>query len=253
MHLRVLLAALIVVSTSAFVVGTTLERSNKHEESPEHLAAERAAPSQPEPTTATTAKTTPERKAKRASSKTTSATKTTDEHAGESAAHRAAEGLPPETTTATKTKTAQARKPETSREPSGSHVEGKGGESPAAHAAEGGHSETHAELKPLGIDIEAVPFVALAALVSLGLAVAAWLRPRWVLLLLVIVVTMLAFALLDVREVFHQSDESQTGLAVLAAVIAALHLAAAAVAGLMGRQARRPAADFETTLPSAVE
>jgi hypothetical protein len=34
------------------------------------------------------------------------------------------------------------------------------------------------ELRPLGIDIEAVPFVALAAVASVGLAVEAWLRPR---------------------------------------------------------------------------
>jgi O-antigen ligase len=98
------------------------------------------------------------------------------------------------------------------------------------------------ELKPLGVDIEAAPFVALAVLASLGLAAAAWLRPRWLLLLLVVAATMLAFAALDVREIFHQQDESRTGLAVLAAAIAALHLAAATVAGLMSREARRPLA-----------
>jgi hypothetical protein len=236
-RLRVLLAALIVVSTAAFVVGTTLERNNKHNESPEHVKAERAAQSKPEPTTTTTAKTTP----KRAPSRTTTVANTTDEHSGESAAHRAAEGLPPETTTVTKTTAAHAAEQHRTGEPS-PHVEGNGAESAAAHESEGAHSETHAELKPLGIDIEAVPFVVLAALVSVGLAIAAWLRPRWLLLLLVIVATMLAFALLDVREVFHQSDENQTGLAVLAAVIAVLHLAAASVAGLMSRAARQPLA-----------
>jgi hypothetical protein len=59
-----------------------------------------------------------------------------------------------------------------------------------------------------------------------------------VLLLLAIAGAMLVFALLDVREVFHQSDESRTGLAVLAAVIAALHASAAIVAGTMARSAR---------------
>ncbi|MFN2617602.1 MAG: hypothetical protein ABR581_10830 [Thermoleophilaceae bacterium] len=128
----------------------------------------------------------------------------------------------------------------------GAHSE-SGEEGSAAHVEKGTHkersSETHGEeLKPLGIDIEAAPFVALAAVVSLLLALAAWFRPRWVLLLAVVVTAMVAFAALDVREVFHQSDESRTGLAVLAAVIAALHVSAAGVAGLMGRHAARPVA-----------
>jgi hypothetical protein len=68
---------------------------------------------------------------------------------------------------------------------------------------------------------------------------AGWWRPRWVLLLVVVATTMLVFSALDVREVFHQRDEARTGLAVLAGVVAALHLAAAAVAGFMGRRAHR--------------
>ena len=107
-------------------------------------------------------------------------------------------------------------------------------------AAEDTHDESDEEFKPFGIDIEAAPFVALAAIVSLALAAAAWTRPGWTLLLGVIAVAMLAFAALDMREVFHQSDEDETGLAVLAAVIALLHLAAAAVAGLMARESGSP-------------
>ena len=84
-----------------------------------------------------------------------------------------------------------------------------------------------------------MPFVILAALVSLGLAAAAWSRPRSLLLLLILAGTMLAFAALDVREVFHQNDENQTGLAVLAGVVAVLHFAAGIVAGLMARDAAR--------------
>ncbi len=53
---------------------------------------------------------------------------------------------------------------------------------------------------------------------------------------------MLVFGVLDVREVFHQHDESNTGLAVLAGVIAGLHFAAAGVAALMARSARHPPA-----------
>jgi Flp pilus assembly protein TadB len=121
-----------------------------------------------------------------------------------------------------------------------------GGESSEAttteHSAETTAAETHAELRPLGVNIEAVPFVALVTLFTLLLAVGAWLRPRRLALLVVIGVTMLAFAVLDIREVFHQHDEGRTGLAVLAGAIALLHLGAAAVDGLMARDARRPAA-----------
>lgn len=169
MRLRVLLVALITISTVAFVIGTTIERNSKHEHHESTSEPAEAAP------------------------------------AGESAEHRKAEGLPPESST--------------SRE---STLENE-------------------ELKPLGIDIEAAPFVALAVAVSLGLALAAWLRPRWLLLLIGIAAAMLLFAALDVREIFHQSDESRTGLALLAGVVAALHLGAAIVAGLMGREAGRTA------------
>jgi hypothetical protein len=63
------------------------------------------------------------------------------------------------------------------------------------------------------------------------LALAISLRPGWLPLLLLIVVAMAFFAVLDVREVFHQLDEDKTGLAMLAALVAALQLAAAGLAG----------------------
>jgi hypothetical protein len=220
MGLRALLAALIVVSTGAFVVGTTLERRHKHKERPA--------------TETTVTRTTVTHKA----TLKTTATRPPDAHAGESAAHRAAEGLPPETKAPKATRTVTSKTTTTVVTTPDAHA----GESAAHRAAEGAHPETHAELKPLGVDIEAVPFVALAAVVSLGLGVAAWLRPRRLPLLLFVAATMLAFALLDVREVFHQRDESQTALAVLAGVVAALHLGAASVAGVMSRNARRPLA-----------
>jgi hypothetical protein len=63
---------------------------------------------------------------------------------------------------------------------------GEAGESPAERSTEGTRGaastasleESHEELRSLGIDIEAWPFVALAALASLALAAAAWLRPH---------------------------------------------------------------------------
>ena len=104
------------------------------------------------------------------------------------------------------------------------------GETPATHANESADATAEpagefarASLRPLGIDVEAWPFVALAALASLALALAAWLRPGSVALLAFVALAMLVFAVLDVREVVHQSDIDETGLAVLAAFIAALH------------------------------
>src|SRR4051794_35392890 len=129
-----------------------------------------------------------------------------------------------------------------SPQPAGEHASEAGDESGAEHAAEGGAAttgrETHSEeLKPLGIDIEAAPFVIAAALVSLALAFAVWRRPAAVALLVLVAGAMLLFAALDVREVFHQGDEDRTGLAVLAAAVAVLHLAAAAVAATMATRA----------------
>jgi hypothetical protein len=115
------------------------------------------------------------------------------------------------------------------------------GEHDEAAPGQGGASDEHAdeELRPLGVDVEAWPFVALAAAASLALAAAAWLNPRRGALLAFIAVLMLAFAVLDVREVFHQADIDETGLAVLAAAVALLHLAAAAVAAAMRSEASR--------------
>ncbi len=112
-----------------------------------------------------------------------------------------------------------------------------GGESTAKLAAEAGG---HAEYRPFGIDIEAIPFIVLAALSSLALAALAWVRPAWLPGLLLAVAAMALFAVLDVREVVHQSDEGRTGLAVLAGLVAALHAAAAAIGVAMIAAARRP-------------
>jgi hypothetical protein len=139
---------------------------------------------------------------------------------------------------------------DTPTEPAHAAESGEAGESSAEHAAEEtpqsdeGGSETF-----LGIDYEAVRFVALAAALSLALAAAAWLRPHWAALLAAIAVAMVAFAALDVREFLHQIDESNGGLAILAAVVAVSHLAAAAVAALM-RSSTEPAGASPLALPA---
>jgi hypothetical protein len=129
---------------------------------------------------------------------------------------------------------------ETARAPEARAHSQTGGET-AGHSASGG-TEKHIEARILGVDIEAVPFVILATLASLGLAAAVWRRPRLLLWLVAAVLGMLVFSALDIREIVHQTDENRTGLAVFAAVIALLHLAAAGTAGVMARQAQQPAA-----------
>ena len=115
---------------------------------------------------------------------------------------------------------------------------------PAAtvEASEGEHAEEEAEVthtegeRLLGVDAESTPLVVLAVLAGLALSVAAAseLRRRaWFLATVGIVA--LAWAVLDVRELFHQLDESNGGIAAVAAVVAVLHFAAAAVAGVSER------------------
>jgi Flp pilus assembly protein TadB len=106
--------------------------------------------------------------------------------------------------------------------------------------SEVGHDESEEEEEEederiLGVDVESPGAVALAVTVSLALAIGLWLRTeRWLSVAAVGVAA--AFAVLDVVEVGHQVDESQTGLAVLAGVIGAGHLAAAMAAGLSIRR-----------------
>jgi hypothetical protein len=104
---------------------------------------------------------------------------------------------------------------------------------PAAHQAEEGGEDNL-----FGIDVESTPLVALAALASIALALAAWLRPGWIALLTLIAGAMIAFAVLDVREVFHQLDENRGGLAALAGLVAVVHLAAGGLGAVQRQRVR---------------
>jgi hypothetical protein len=64
-------------------------------------------------------------------------------------------------------------------------------------------------------------------LVAVGVITLAW-RRRWV--LWGVGAVALAFTAFDIREAFHQSSEGRTSILAIAAVLAATHLAAAAVA-----------------------
>ena len=211
--MRAALIALIVLATVGFVIGTSTERHNAHNESAAQLKAERSASGSGTETTATT----------------------TSESGGETPAEHAAEG---------------GEEGEPSENTSTSA--GTGGETPAEHAAEGGtrSGEPHKELRPFGIDIEALPFVALAALASLALAALGWARPGLVPGLVAIAVAMFVFGVLDVREAFHQSDEHQTGLVILAVGIAALHFGAAGCAAAMAARSSGADAAPAGTIPA---
>lgn len=82
-----------------------------------------------------------------------------------------------------------------------------------------------------GIDVESTPLIVLGALLSLALAGAALRWPRRE-VFAVAAAFLLGFAALDVRELAHQLDENASGVAALAGLTLALHLAAAALAVL---------------------
>ena len=126
-------------------------------------------------------------------------------------------------------------------EPAGAHEEGDGSTDDEGHA-EGAAGETHTETNEavLGVNVESTPLIVLAVIFGLGLAALAASRlGRLPAVLLVVAVIALAWAALDVREVVHQLDESHTGIAVVAIVVALLHLAAALLAGAMAMRARQ--------------
>jgi hypothetical protein len=126
-------------------------------------------------------------------------------------------------------------------EKSDGHAETKSGSAGHDEGAEAGGepTTTHTEggkETVIGVDIEAPVVVALAVAVSLAVAAALWLTAlMWIAIAAGVVA--LGFAVFDVAEVLHQLDESRTGLAVLAAVVASGHAAATAISA---RVAARP-------------
>jgi Flp pilus assembly protein TadB len=125
----------------------------------------------------------------------------------------------------------------------------------AESPAEGGgerRSETsseHArERRVLGVDVESTAMIVLAILAGFALAVTAAspLGTRGA-ILAALALAALAWTALDIREIVHQADESRTDLTLVAAIVAALHAAAAALAVWLTRAlavapTRRPAA-----------
>jgi hypothetical protein len=116
------------------------------------------------------------------------------------------------------------------------HVEGVGEagaggrESAEVHESETATGEDAEGETLFGIDLESTPLIVLAVIGSLALGAGAWRKPDSRGLLTLVSIAMLAFALLDIREVVHQLDADEAGLALIAAAVAALHLAAAGLA-----------------------
>jgi hypothetical protein len=108
------------------------------------------------------------------------------------------------------------------------------------HAASEGSTAEESSEEILGIDIESPFFVALGVATSLALAAGVWLLRRRE-FLLVVGLFAVAFTVLDVRELLHQLDETNEGIALLVIVIALLHAAAVAAAAVLYRRDAQPA------------
>ena len=121
------------------------------------------------------------------------------------------------------------------------HTEGSGGET----GGEGSHTgETPAPTAAptaeagsviLGVDTESLALSIVAVVLSFLLAAAIWIGRGRRLLQLAAVGFGLVFAAGDGRELVHQLDDSNGGLAAVAGLLIALHLGVVALAGLLLR------------------
>jgi hypothetical protein len=118
-------------------------------------------------------------------------------------------------------------------------AERKGGNGTAeetqSEAAEGAGAHAGENRDILGIDPESTGAVVAAVAVSLLLAAAVWFWPSPAILSAVLAFGLLVAAF-DVREAFHQADESRSALVALALLIAALHVGVAIAAGAALRE-----------------
>ena len=112
-------------------------------------------------------------------------------------------------------------------------------ESPAASAEAAGETtaEHAAEARPFGIDLESPILVGGAIVISLVLA-SAVVRSANPLVPMAVLGFAVLFTLFDVLEVSHQLGASRTGLALIAAILAVLHVAIGWLALRLIRQAR---------------
>jgi len=92
------------------------------------------------------------------------------------------------------------------------HAEGE--EEASGAAPSGGEAAEDNELL-LGVDLESPFLVALAVVLSIGMALAVLLTDKRG-VMIAVTVAMLGFTLLGLREILHQTRESHAGLAALA-------------------------------------
>jgi hypothetical protein len=90
-------------------------------------------------------------------------------------------------------------------------------------------------LQPVDIDFEQPAFIVAVALVSLALALAAFLLGRSSALLVFVTLAMLMLAALDVVIAFHERELGERGLLILLVLTGALHACAAIASGVMAR------------------
>jgi hypothetical protein len=115
---------------------------------------------------------------------------------------------------------------------------GQGGES--GGEGNSGETTTHVEnshgesgVKLLGVNTESLALTIVAVVASLLLGLAVWLR-RWQRLTPLCVAGFgLVFAAGDGRELVHQLNESNSGLATIAAILIGLHLAVTGLAAAL--------------------
>jgi hypothetical protein len=135
-----------------------------------------------------------------------------------------------------------AKSTETSGGEPGSGTESGGeGTTPAEKHAASSSGEAGAKL--LGVNTESVALSVVAVVVSFLLAGAIWLLPSN-LVFLAIALFALVFSAGDARELVHQLDDSNGGLATVAGLLLFLHLGITALAA-----SRLPRRGRERTLP----
>jgi hypothetical protein len=114
---------------------------------------------------------------------------------------------------------------------SGGESDGETGSGESSNHIENNKGEAGATI--LGVNTESVALTVIAVAASLLLAFGVWLG-RWPRLVLLCVAGFgLVFAAGDGRELVHQLDESNTGLAAIAAVLMGLHLAVTVLAAVL--------------------
>jgi Flp pilus assembly protein TadB len=145
----------------------------------------------------------------------------------------------------------------THSESAAGHAEGAEG-AEGAESAEGaaGHAEgteeweNHQDELVLGVNLQSPRFIALAAIASVLLALLAWFGATSRALLLALAAATLGYAVLDIGEAAHQLGESDGRLAVVAGMVAFLHLGASTVAISMRRTPAAPVPAPEPVFPA---